>query len=545
MREQKEKSLFHSLCEDVEKHKGISVPMRRFRLKSPCVLLPSLSLLDSRDTISRSEPNNLQLKQTEPIQIIQLNEPFTHVRTKPILISLEFESLPKTIDSVATESVLNSVVKINTFSSKPNICYPWQNKPQKKIQRLRYIYQHVHAIRILRFVIPGKMIITNAHVVANHILVLVIKRGSPKKYKAEVKAIGRECDLAILVIESKEFWEDMNPLELGDMPFLQESVNVIGYPTGGENISVTKGVVSRIESMDYAHGAINLPAIQTDAAMNPGNSGGPVCIGNKVVGVAFQTLGHSNNIGCLIPAPVVKHFITGVEKTGQYVGFCSLNLSYQHMDAQIRSHFKMNSEMTGILIYNINQHSDALNILKKYDVILSIDGVAIENDGTVIIPNRERIRLDDLISLKQLGETILLKILREGKMHEFNITLKPVQRLVPAGQIDNNPSYYIFAGFVFVPLRKGSNGEQIVIISEVLADVINVEYYMYKHLKVNSVNKVKDLRLELGDGRVIILDYQFAKSSTSLILERHRVPWAMSKDLMTDQSTTCSSTRLY
>jgi len=52
------------------------------------------------------------------------------------------------------------------------------------------------------------------------------------------------------------------------------------------------------------------------------------------------------------------------------------------MDAQTRSHFKMNSEMTGILIYNINQHSDALNILKKYDVILSIDGVAIENDGT-------------------------------------------------------------------------------------------------------------------------------------------------------------------
>ncbi|OAO89516.1 DegP13 [Arabidopsis thaliana] len=409
------------------------------------------------------------------------------------------------------------------------------------------------------------MIITNAHVVANHILVLVIKRGSPKKYKAEVKAIGRECDLAILVIESKEFWEDMNPLELGDMPFLQESVNVIGYPTGGENISVTKGVVSRIESMDYAHGAINLPAIQTDAAMNPGNSGGPVCIGNKVVGVAFQTLGHSNNIGCLIPAPVVKHFITGVEKTGQYVGFCSLNLSYQHMDAQIRRHFKMNPEMTGILIYNINQHSDALNILKKYDVILSIDGVAIENDGTVIIPNRERIRLNDLVSLKQLGETILLKILREGKMHEFNITLKPVQRLVPAGQFDNNPSYYIFAGLVFVPLRKqhikGSNGEQIVVISEVLADVINVEYYMYKHLKVNSVNKVKvenlkhlceliekcctkDLRLELGDGRVIILDHQSAKSSTSLILERHRVPWAMSKDLMTDQSTTCSK-RVY
>ncbi|CAL9224063.1 unnamed protein product [Arabidopsis halleri] len=221
----------------------------------------------------------------------------------------------------------------------------------------------------------------------------------------------------------------------------------------------------------------SLPVLHTDAAINFGNSGGPVCIGNKVVGVAFQSLTHSNSIGYLIPAPVVKHFIAGVEKTGRYVGFCSLNLSYQPMDAHFRSHFKMNSEMTGILIYNINQHSDALNILKIYDVILAIDGVAIENDGTsllyfvaVILPNRERITLDDLVSMKQLGETILLKILREGKMHEFSITLKPVQRLVPANQYDNNPSYYIFAGFVFVTLRKqrnkGSNVEQVVIISE-------------------------------------------------------------------------------
>ncbi|KAG7544015.1 Peptidase S1 PA clan [Arabidopsis thaliana x Arabidopsis arenosa] len=489
------------------------------------------------------------------VRLLRTNRIFTGVLSD--FASL-FRFLPpsvaaeKTIDSVADESVLNSVVKIYTFSSKPNICYPWQTKPQK-------------ISRGSGFVIPGKMIITNAHVVDNHILVLVIKHGSPKKYKAEVKAIGHDCDLAILVIESKEFWEDMNPLELGDMPFLQQSVNVIGYPKGGENISVTKGVVSRLESKDYVQGATNLPVLQTDAAMNFGNSGGPVCIGNKVVGVAFQSLRHSNNIGYLIPAPVVKHFIAGVEKNGRYVGFCSLNLSYQPMDAHFRSHFKMNSEMTGILIYNINQHSDALNILKKYDVILAIDGVAIENDGTVILPNRERIRLDNLVSMKQFGETILLKILREGKMHEFNITLKQVQRLVPAGQFDNNPSYYIFAGFVFVTLRKqhikGSNVEQIVIISEVLADVINVEYYMFKNLKVNSVNKVKvenlkhlceliekcctkDLRLELGDGRVIILDYQSAKSSTSLILERHRVPSAMSKDLMIEQSKTCLSTRL-
>ncbi|CAA7041973.1 unnamed protein product, partial [Microthlaspi erraticum] len=109
------------------------------------------------------------------------------------------------------------------------------------------------------FVISGKRIITNAHVVADHILVQVRKHGSPKKYKAEVKAIGRECDLAMLVIESEEFWEDMNPLELGDMPFRKESVVVVGYPQGGESISTTTGVVNRIESQYYRHGATNLP----------------------------------------------------------------------------------------------------------------------------------------------------------------------------------------------------------------------------------------------------------------------------------------------
>ena len=82
------------------------------------------------------------------------------------------------------------------------------------------------------FVIPGKKILTNAHVVADHTFVLVRKHGSPTKYRAEVQAVGHECDLAILVVESQEFWEGMNSLELGDIPILQEAVAVVGYPQG-------------------------------------------------------------------------------------------------------------------------------------------------------------------------------------------------------------------------------------------------------------------------------------------------------------------------
>jgi len=69
-------------------------------------------------------------------------------------------------------------------------------------------------------------------VVADHTFVLVRKHGSPTKYRAEVQAVGHECDLAILVVENEEFWKGMNFLELGDIPFLQEAVAVVGYPQG-------------------------------------------------------------------------------------------------------------------------------------------------------------------------------------------------------------------------------------------------------------------------------------------------------------------------
>lgn len=81
----------------------------------------------------------------------------------------------------------------------------------------------------------------------------------------------------------------MTPLEFGPLPHLQDSVAVIGYPIGGDTISVTAGVVSRIEVTDYTHGSTDLLAIQIDAAINGGNSGGPVFnAAGECCGIAFQ-----------------------------------------------------------------------------------------------------------------------------------------------------------------------------------------------------------------------------------------------------------------
>lgn len=469
----------------------------------------------------------------------------------------------------AIELALDSVIKIFTVSSSPNYFLPWQNKSQRETMGSG-------------FVIPGKKILTNAHVVADHTFVLVRKHGSPTKYRAEVQAVGHECDLAILVVESPEFWEGMNFLELGDIPFLQEAVAVVGYPQGGDNISVTKGVVSRVEPTQYVHGATQLMAIQIDAAINPGNSGGPAIMGNKVAGVAFQNLSGSENIGYIIPVPVIKHFIAGIEESGKYMGFCSMGLSCQPTEnVQLRNHFKMQPHMTGVLVSKINPLSDAYGVLKKDDIILEFDGVPIANDGTVPFRNRERITFDHLVSMKKPNETALVKLLRNGGEHAFTITLQPLQPLVPVHQFDKLPSYYIFAGLVFVPLTQpylheyGEDwyntsprrlceralrelpkraGEQLVILSQVLMDDINAGYERLAELQVKKVNGIEiknlkhlcqlvencsreSLRIDLDDDRVVALSYESARIATSWILERHRIPSRMSIDLLSEQNS--------
>ncbi|KAF5203120.1 Protease do-like 10 protein [Thalictrum thalictroides] len=372
----------------------------------------------------------------------------------------------------------------------------------------------------------------------------------------------------------------MSSLDLGDIPFLQQSVAVVGYPQGGDNISVTKGVVSRVEPTQYVHGATQLMAIQIDAAINPGNSGGPAIMGDKVAGVAFQNLSGAENIGYIIPVPVIKHFISGVEECGKYVGFCSLGLSCQPTEnVQLRQYFRMHNELTGVLVSKINPLSDAHRILKKDDIILAFDGVPIANDGTVPFRNRERITFDHLVSMKKPNETAKIRVLRGGIEYEFTVTLQPLQPLVPVHQFDKLPSYFIFAGFVFIPLTQpylheygedwyntsprrlceralrelpSKAGEQFVILSQVLMDDINAGYERLSESQVKEVNGVKvenlkhlcrlieecqeeNLRFDLDDDRVVVLNYQSAKIATSRILKRHRIPSALSSDLIDPQ----------
>lgn len=152
-------------------------------------------------------------------------------------------SPPRTSDTSPTlRDLLPCVVKIFTTHTTPSYARPWQ------------MARSSHSTSA-GFIISARRILTNAHCVADYAQVLVRRPGNPQRYAATVLAIGRDCDLAMLTVDAEEFWHSAwkgaefvdIAEETGKLPDLEERVSVIGYPQGGEGLSVTSGVVSRIE----------------------------------------------------------------------------------------------------------------------------------------------------------------------------------------------------------------------------------------------------------------------------------------------------------
>ena len=186
-------------------------------------------------------------------------------------------------------------------------------------------------------------------------------------------------------VDDVSFFQNVTPVRFGHLPSLQDSVTVVGYPIGGVAISVTQGVVSRIEVTAYSHGSSELLGLQIDAAINSGNSGGPAF--NKdgeCVGVAFQSLKHEDaeNIGYVIPSPVIVHFLQDYARNGKYTGFPTLGVEWQKLEnPDMRKFLKMRSlnERTehGVYVRRVSPTSPAGALIQTTDVLLSFDGVPI------------------------------------------------------------------------------------------------------------------------------------------------------------------------
>ena len=333
-----------------------------------------------------------------------------------------------------------SVIQILTFSQTPVYDAPWR-------------FESVRRSGGSGFVIRGKRIMTNAHVIAWAKQILVRRYQDPRPYQARVAFVGHDCDLAVLEVEDPAFFDGLEPLEFGELPAVRSTVVSYGYPAGGEQISYTRGVVSRIEVQNYSHpGHRSLLAVQTDAAINPGNSGGPVIQDDKVVGVAFQGMPGLENAGFFIPPEIIRHFLKDIED-GKYNGFPLAGIRLVPLqNPTYRAFLGVGNDPLGARVDGLLDGSPAAAQLKPDDVLLEAGGLPVGSDGTVLF-NENRVAVSVAFQSPQNGEPVKLKILRDGKPMELDlpVTVYDGDRLA-GNQYDAPPRYLVHGGLVFTPL---------------------------------------------------------------------------------------------
>ncbi|MCB1233149.1 MAG: trypsin-like peptidase domain-containing protein [Verrucomicrobiae bacterium] len=472
---------------------------------------------------------------------------------------------PPSVQADVSEIEFESIVRVEVDTKQPNYRVPWNIGGMGNGVGTGFLVGKNHFL-------------TNAHVVSNNRLIYIKKTNDPRPYKARVLNVAHDCDLALLEIEDPaEFdraFSGVEPLVIGEIPKLNTTVIAVGYPIGGERISVTRGVVSRIDFRPYSHSGVDFHlTIQVDAAINPGNSGGPVLQDNKVVGVAFQ--GYSGavaqNTGYMIPVPVVSRFLNDV-KDGTYDHYVDLaTQTINVLNPAQRVALGLPMDDVGVMVTEADPAGAAGGILKTGDVLLAIDGHVIASDGFIEIEG-ERVNLNEIIERKYAGDTVKLEIWRDRKRENIVIELERfIPYLIQANTYDEQPNFVLFAGLQFQPLDRNlmaahsikdlqvryfysyfssealyKERPQVIVLTAVLPDSANTYLQPYVQKVVDTINGKKIRVLQdvwdalhgnfseeghedfhvircLGEGRPLVMGRATAREAHERIMAKYNV----------------------
>lgn len=340
----------------------------------------------------------------------------------------------------------HSVYKIETTSQDRNFLNPWRLRSPDNFSGTG-------------FYIGDGRILTNAHVVSNASYLTVQRDSDSRPVPAWVEFIGHDVDLAILKVKDKGYFRGVDVLAFGSIPRLRSPVSTVGFPLGGDQISITDGIVSRISYRNYVHSDANKHLlIQVDSAINPGNSGGPVFQGRNVVGVAFQSLTRAENTGYIIPTPVVQRFLADIAD-GKYHGVPEWGVEtadwFLNNPAAARFNHLPKGEPRGVVVNKVNDWSPAASVLQRGDIILSIQGKEIGLDGRVVFEG-ERVDFEVLYDLLQTKDKVRLEILRDGVVREQTFEAGSGKPHPYMGRIfSRRPRYTVFGGLVFTAFSRG------------------------------------------------------------------------------------------
>jgi S1-C subfamily serine protease len=334
--------------------------------------------------------------------------------------------------------IRESVVKISATMRYPDLTHPWtKHSPQEASGT--------------GVVIDGKRILTNAHVVLYASQLFVESYQSSDKLPATVESVSPGIDLAVLKLEDDAFFEKRPPImRTSDLPEVKETVLVYGYPQGGSALSITKGIVSRIEFAGYNEGLSGV-RVQIDAAINPGNSGGPALIDGKMVGLIFSKLTQADNIGYIIPSEEIDLFLKDVAD-GTCDGKPAMHEALQTLENDaLRSFLGLDRKTQGMVVHS-SDPANPQDPLKPFDLLAKIGDNEIDNVGMVKVKDNLRLNFQYLIQKVVKDGKVPLTVVRQGKSLAIDVPAKTKYPMLIESLKGKYPSYFIYGPLVFSPV---------------------------------------------------------------------------------------------
>jgi S1-C subfamily serine protease len=343
---------------------------------------------------------------------------------------------PHTVEADRAPAIENSVVKVFATMRYPDPFKPWTKQAPSDVTASGVI-------------IEGKRILTNAHVVLYASQVQIQANAAGDKVSATVVAVAPGIDLAVLQLDDPSFFDTHPPVaRASKLPQIKDAVMAYGFPTGGTSLSITKGIVSRIEFVSYNYPVSGL-RIQVDAAINPGNSGGPAIAGDKMIGLAFSKLGgDSQNIGYIIPNEEVELFLKDIAD-GHYDGKAAMYDELQTLEnPALREFLKLDKSVQGMLVHHPDKPA-ASYPLKEWDVITRVGDVPIDNQGMVKLDKDLRVNFAYMIQKLVSNGQLPLTVMREGKTLQVQLPVSAEHPSLVADLKGGYPSYFVYGPLVF------------------------------------------------------------------------------------------------
>lgn len=344
----------------------------------------------------------------------------------------------------------NSVVKVFATVSAPDLARPWSKLPPMEVTASGVV-------------IEGKRILTNAHVVNYASQVQIQANQAGDKVSATVAAVAAGIDLAVLKLDDESFFATHPVLpRASKLPHIKDAVLAYGFPTGGTSLSITKGIVSRIEFVPYQLSVSGL-RIQIDAAINPGNSGGPAIADGRMIGLAFSHLSNSENIGYIIPEEEIELFL-GQIAAGPYRGKPALRDEFQTLEnPALRAFLKLDSNVHGVVVRRTFEPGAAA-VLRQWDVVTQIADVPVDDQGMIRVEPDLRLSAGYLVQKSARNGTVPLTLVRGGKTLHVDAPVPTHFPLLIESLDGQYPRYFIYGPLVFETATQNfmaANGKEL------------------------------------------------------------------------------------